>query len=442
MTMPPRSALPVSPPTGTSAPGAGGQSRTIAGSLPGARSVATRLMHGTPGRMRLYGLLGVLAALVLGAVSANALLASQAAVERAANNTAQVVKAQSIHVDLLRADAIATNAFLVGGLQTPASRAAYESAMGRVATGLSEAAAAQPADGEALGALATKVQSYAALVEQARANNRLGLPVGAQYLTEASAGLRSDAIPIIEAVVAANEGRAEAEFDRSNSSLQLFAGLVSLLGLLAVAVWLARRTHRYLNASLTAAIVVLGAGLFLAASTIGGIGNATREVADGDYAQTVQLAKVTTAANDARANESLTLIKRGSGGAFETKWQADDKTVRAGLVALYGDSSTLLDEWRRYADIHADVRNLDDHGQWEKAVALSTSTGTDGAATAFAAFDSDATKARDAAGKSAVATLEGLGGAAPWWAVIVALAALVAAWLVVRGVGQRIEEYR
>src|SRR6478672_5699893 len=131
--------------------------RTIAGSIPTARSIADRLLHGTPGRMRLFGLLGVIAAVLLGAVSANALVASQAAVERAANNTAQVVRVQSIHVDLLRADAVATNAFLVGGRESPESRAKYEEAMGRVASGLARAAAAQPADGTALGVLAQRV---------------------------------------------------------------------------------------------------------------------------------------------------------------------------------------------------------------------------------------------------------------------------------------------
>src|SRR6476661_5237107 len=114
--------IPVAIPAGPASGAPGAQPRTIAGSLsggiPGARSLASRLLHGTPGRMRLFGLLG--------AISANALLASQAAVERAANNTEQVVRVQSIHVDLLRADAVATNAFLVGGLESPDSRLKYE----------------------------------------------------------------------------------------------------------------------------------------------------------------------------------------------------------------------------------------------------------------------------------------------------------------------------
>ena len=75
-------------------------------------------------------------------------------------------------------------------------------------------------------------------------------------------------------------------------------------------------------------------------------------------------------------------------------------------------------------------------------MALSTSTGADGAATAFADFDTAATAQRDAASKSAGEDLAGLGGSAPFYAAALAIAALVAAWLVVRGFGQRIEEYR
>src|SRR6478609_3487281 len=442
----PTTNIPVAFPAGASSGAPSGQApRTIAGSLsggiPGARGLAGRLLHGTPGRMRLFGLLGVVAAVLLGAVSANALLASEAAVERAANNSAQVVRAQSIHVDLLRADAVATNAFLVGGLESPESRASYEGAMGRVAAGIAEAAAAQPADGHALGVLSQRVQTYAALVEQARSNNRLGLPVGAQYLTQASAGLRADAIPIVTQVVKANEDRAKKEFDRSNSSLQLLVGLVSLIGLVALAVWLAKRTHRYLNPSLTGAIALLLVALFVTATVITGVGSAARDVSNGNYQRAVALANVTTAANDARANESLTLIRRGSGASNEQAWVADRKTVDATLATL-NDSATLQDQWSDYVDAHVKVRSLDNGGRWDDAVKLSTSTADGGAAKTFSTFDVAVTQARDSAAKATVTTLETLGRAAPLMAVVVALAALVASWLIVRGVGQRTEEYR
>ena len=308
----PTTNIPVAIPAGASS-GAGrtGQPpRTIAGSIPGARGMLDRLLHGTPGRMRLFGLLGVIAAVLLGVVSVNALLASQAAVERAANNTAQV-SAPSRSTSTCSAPTPwpptpSSSAASSPPSPAPATRAPWPGSP----RGIAEAAAAQPADGKALGVLAERVQTYAALVEQARSNNRLGLPVGAQYLTQASAGLRSDAIPIVTQVVQTNEDRSQKEFDRSNSSLQLLVGVAALIGLVALAVWLARRTHRYLNPSLTGAIALLLVALFVTATIITGIGSATRGVSQGDYQRAVALADVTTAANDARANESLTLIRR------------------------------------------------------------------------------------------------------------------------------------
>ena len=60
---------------------------------------------------------------------------------------------------------------------------------------IAKAAQNQPADGPALGALNEELVTYTSEIEQARANNRQALPVGAQYLKDASAGLRADALP-------------------------------------------------------------------------------------------------------------------------------------------------------------------------------------------------------------------------------------------------------
>jgi hypothetical protein len=154
----------------------------------------------------------------------------------------------------------------------------------------------------------------------------------------------------------------------------------------------------------------------------------------------VTLANATTGANDARANESLTLIKRGSGAANEKSWKNDQATVETDLGRLSDTSLAAL--WNDYVASHQKVRSLDDGGRWDDAVKLSTSTAADGAARTFGDFDVAVTQARDDAAKTTVSSLEGLGGSAPLIAVIVAIAALVASWLVVRGIGQRIEEYR
>ncbi|MEO7753237.1 MAG: hypothetical protein ABIS35_07455 [Terracoccus sp.] len=448
----PTTNIPVSIPAGSPRPGGLGSAHavgaagapppaTLAGSIPSARTVIDRMLYGTPGRMRLLGLVAVIAAIAIGAVSASALLASRAAVERAANTAAQVVRAQSIQVELLRADALATNAFLVGGLESPASAAGYDEAISRVVTGLTTAAAAQPADAAALGALSDDVQTYTSLVEQARSNNRLGLPVGAQYLKEASAGLRTNAMPIIRQITSTNEDRAQKEFGRSGSVLLLIVGVVALVALVAVAVWLARRTHRYLNRSLTAGLVLLVVGLFAAATTITSVGSATAGVAANRYQEAVDLATVRTAANDARANESLTLISRGSGATFEKAWQANDATVTSILRTL-GSGGSLPTLWSDYGKAHTEVRTLDDGGTWDQAVAKATDEGPSGSAGTFTAFDTEVSAQRDTASSDAVAQLTGLGTANPLYAIAIGIASLLAAWLIARGVGQRLEEYR
>ncbi len=439
-----RSPLPPAPSaaraSGTSAPAASGPA-TIRGSGQTIQSAFTGLFQGTPGRMRLLGILSVLAALLLGGAAANAILASEAAATRAANNTEQVVRMQSIHVDLLRADALATNAFLVGGLETAEARAQYDTAMASVARNIAAGAADQPADAKALGVLAEHSQTYAGLVEQARSNNRLGLPVGARYLTEASSLLRTSAIPVVAEVVATNESRAQKEFDRSDSSVQLFIGVAALIVLVLVAVWLARRTHRYLNPSLTLGLALLVVGLFVAATTIGGIGTTTAQVASGHYRQAVDLAHIRTAANDARANESLTLIQRGSGARYETAWVANDEVVREILRRVNGTTG-LTERWDAYASTHEEIRSLDDGGAWEDAVELATTQDDSGATAAFVAFDRQVTEQRDAASTAAIEQLGDLGGGSTVWAVLIALLSLIASWLIVRGIGQRIKEYR
>ena len=458
MTSGPQTNLPVAPPTGSrtplpppssaapvTAPGASAPASaapaTIRGSGQTLQSALTGLFQGTPGRMRLLGIVGVLAALLLGGAAANAILASEAAAERAATTTEQVVRMQSIQVDLLRADALATNAFLVGGLETADARAQYDAAMAAVARNIAAGAAAQPADAKALGTLAEKVQDYAALVEQARSNNRLGLPVGARYLTEASSSLRASAIPVVAEIVKTNEARAQKEFDRSNSSIQLLAGVAALIILALIAIWLARRTHRYLNPSLTGGVALLVVGLVVAATTIGNIGTTTTEVASGAYQQAVDLAQVRTAANDARANESLTLIQRGSGARYQQAWEANDTTVRETLEQVDGGGG-LTGDWDAYATAHEEIRALDDGGQWEQAVELATTQDADGSTAAFNAFDQQVTEQRDTASADAIDQLGALGGGSTVWAVLIAIVSLIASWLIVRGIGQRIKEDR
>ncbi len=459
----PRGATGSAPGTAGTAPGAGtaGAGRPAMVPAPGARPVAapaiggsrTRTwvrgqLRGTPGRMRLLGALAALATALFGVLGAASLRSSATALDQSAANTAQLVRVQSIYADVLRADADATNAFLVGGLEDPAQRADYTDTMRRLTATITEAAREQRADGTALAALAQQVGDYSAQVEQARAYNRQGLPVGAQYLTSASSTLRAQALPIIESLRQANLARAQQEFTAASSAPILVAvGIVALLVLTLVGTWLARRTHRYLNPGLTGAAATVLAALVTGLVLLGSISGDVNRVREGQFAGTLALTNARSAAYDAKALESLSLIQRGQGRALEAPWNARAATVSAELDKLTkvpGDTAGagLATAWAAYTAAYGEVRALDNGGNWDGAVAKATTGDPGGSRPAFAAF----TLAGDTALKTYQDSLQTQVGApatkANVAALLVLLAGLGAAVAATRGIAKRVEEYR
>ena len=413
------------------------------------RAFVTSALEGTPGRMRLIGAVAALAAALFGIIGANNLWSSSAALERADHNTAQVVRMQGIYADLLRADADATNAFLVGGLENAGQREDYDSALAGVSRAITEAAKAQPADGTVLGDLNTRVQAYAATVEQARVYNRQGLPVGAQYLNNASIGLRATALPIVQATVTANQERASEEFAASSNGLALAStGIVALLVLFLAMLWLARRTHRYLNTSLTIGTVLILLALLIGALTLSSVASQITTARGTSYEGTLALATARSAAFDAKSNESLTLVAR-AGNASEPKWKTPSDAVVTNLESLQssgavppGDGARLLDQWRAYVGQHQAIRKLDDAGTWDQAVAAATSTGAGSANVLFSSFTADSAKILGQVSRNTQqqVTAPRTGTTVAGWALLVVC--LGAALLSVRGISQRLEEYR
>jgi CHASE3 domain sensor protein len=394
--------------------------------------------------MRVLGFVAAVVAAVFGLVGAMSLWSSAGALERAAHNTAQVVRIQGIYADLVRADADGTNSFLVGGIEDPAKRADYDQSMARVAKGIAAAAEAQPADSVALGELNGKVQTYATTVEQARVYNRQNQPVGATYLSNASATLRSDILPIVKALVDANKARADAEFDAASRLLTLIlVGLASLAVLVLVMVWLARRTHRYLNPSLFIGTLVVLAALAVGIITLAGVGSQVQAVRNTDFLYTVKLADARTAAYDAKSNESLTLIARGSGSQYDAAWQQQSDALLTSLGSLDDPNQRRLQtDWNAYVEAHKAIRDDDNNGRWDAAVQKALDTGPDSANAKFTTFtnNADATLGRYSAN-----TQGSLLGPVTWVTVlgwVLLVLCVGAAVLMLRGMGQRIEEYR
>ena len=454
---PPPSAVPAGPGRPVGAPAAAPAGSPTPGTQPAADGIRGRLesvtaslraaMAGTPGRLRAVGIVSVAAALLFGLAAGQAFRSADGALERAAANADQLVRIQAIQTNVVQADADATNAFLVGGLEPADQRADYTEAIATASGLIAQAAQHQPADGNALSALNQSLIAYTSQVEQARANNRQALPIGAQYLKGASADLRADALPLLANLGEANNARVTEEFDRA-ARAALWLDVVGLLALVVLAlalVWLARRTRRYVNVPVaTAALVVL---VTMVVGTVGLLSvrsdvDTTRE---GVYAATRSTAQARIAGFDAKSNESLTLIARGSGASFEKAWQASSAAVTTQIAQL-GQNPASSDQsplpWPEYATVHQQIRALDDAGDWEGAVKLATGQGDGTGNTTFAAFDTSSDEQLSALSTQTAQQLGDTGWWLPFAGVLGLLAGVIAALCAWWGVSMRLEEYR
>ena len=277
-----------------------------------------RSLAGTPGRMRVVAALAVVVTLAFGLGAGQAFRSASGALERAGANAAQVVRVQDIRTNLVRADAAATNAFLVGGLEPKDQREAYTRAITRAAELVAQAARAQPADGAALAAVNTDLVDLHQW-RGARTGRQPSGPAGGRAVPHrgqrrpACQGRRPGRSSRTSS--SANADRVQTEFGAVGRALLWLAvpGVLALVVLGGALVWLARRTHRYVNLGLAGAAVAVLVGLVAGWLVLGGVSARVEQVRTGPYAAALATAQARIAAFDAKASESLTLVKRGSG---------------------------------------------------------------------------------------------------------------------------------
>ncbi|MFC7623601.1 hypothetical protein [Microlunatus sp. GCM10028923] len=394
----------------------------------------------TPRRLRQLMVALVVGALLFGVLGAVGLGLQAYALGKAEENTAQLIRVQEIQTHLLTADATATNAFLVGGLEPPAQRETYDAAISNVNRLIVDASDAQPADAEVLQALNTQVNLYTVAIEEARANNRQGFPVGAQYLREASAQLRTDALPILDNLVAANTERADREMSATHPLMFQIAAVLILIGYVLAMIWLARRFKRTINIGVLVGGITLLLSLIIGGIVVSATGSAVNGLRDGAFTDVTAAAEARIEAGDAKSNESLTLIARGSGSAFEKAWQESSAEVAKQLQGL--GVNDLRQTWTTYSGVHEEIRKLDDGGNWDGAVEVATGTGEGTSNHAYNAFDSALASYISDTGQETRSGLNGPGVVLIIGAGLIFVGGIVAAAFARRGVAVRLREYQ
>ncbi len=398
--------------------------------------------------MRLYGGIAIVGCLLFTALAAGALFSQADNLAKARSDAAQLVRIQTIRTNLVSADANLTNAFLVGGLEPTAERSAYTQGISTASKTLAEASGVDAEDALALQGVNDTITTYTGLVEAARANNRQGFPIGAAYLRQATTLLRNDALPVLQRLVLTQQKRVDAAYAASIDDITvLVIGVaLGLLSLVVLLFFLSARTRRWINLSVAAAalgVLVVGAVGVLVMNVVQSKANDTRS---GAYRETVSLATARTDAFDAKSAESLTLIARGSGQAYDERFDrlaANARSILTSLGTVDGiDVSRPFDE---YLTVHRRIRSLDDAGQYDQAVQVATSASlpdTTTANQAFSAFDQASSKALDAQASSLSDDLRSTDGPLKALGYATVLVGLAAATATYRGVLPRLREYR
>ena len=355
----------------------------------------------TPARLRLLLALLILLSLAWGVLAA--LTADQhasAAADVVAVSEPLSLDAEQIYTSLSDADATAANAFLAGGLEPTKARQRYQADITQAAIRIEaasalvgssaartqlpghltkQASAAGTAVGDDLAILSGQLPAYTDEVGTARADNRLGLPLGAAYLREASGLLRGTLLPAASDIYTRESTLLTSASAQATGLPLIVVAVVAGLGLGYVLFrssrWLSRHTHRVVNYGLLlAALAGLVSLVWLVAAFVFGRGDLLHAQQQGS-APAQAFARAEVAALQAHADESLTLIDNGGDDSYQKDYLAQQKllgpgpgTLLAAVQAAGGPGSDVAAQARAWYQAHAALRAKDDGGSHGAAV--------------------------------------------------------------------------
>jgi hypothetical protein len=440
--------------------------RTAGAAVPGRLRQRRLDLTTTPGRLRL--LLGVLVLLCLAWGALAAFTASQ--YESAASSVVTVreplsLDAQQVYAHLSDGNDAAATAFLTGGLEPAATRQRYLADIAAASSGIENATAQGGAGTGAaasdLSTLAQDLPTYAGEIETARADNRQGLPLGAAYLREASSLMRLTLLPAAENLYATENASLNGANSQATGGpligVAVAAGLVVGLALYLAARWLRGRTNRVFNVGLLAAgaVVVLSIG-WLALAFAGARSDLLNAQARG--LTTVQaVAQVSIAAQEAHADESLTLIDNAGDAkpdVYQPYYLTTERALGPGPGTLLTAAAAAargtpaapavgaaVSDAQAWFAVHAKVRSLDDNNGHTAAVTSVLGSAPGDAGQAYAKLTGDLTTAINEDQAVFDSTASAAPGAYTGLAAGVAVAALIMAAACAWGLGRRLAEY-
>ena len=398
--------------TATQPSGSVGQPGGAAGLLAAAvKWLRSRLAgNTTPSLLRLAMVVTTALTVLFGVFGALGVSRREAALADARVAAEQLLAVQELRVNLVHADALASEAYLAGGEASGSLRTEYEAEIAAVGVGVAAVSnGSSPAVASALGEVAQQVARYAGLVEQAQANNRQGFPVVAAFLRQANTVVTTESVPLFTGLEQTLRGQVNSALDRASRAgawLPLF-GAAALAGLAVIGAWLSVRFRRLLNIPLALASGVVAVLLIVGYSMQADAITTAQDATAGPLTLADSAAQVRAAEFAARREETAALIYRGNNQAQRDAFAAES------------------------------VIELSER-DWDAAREASLNSSSADFRAAADAAGQETTEQGAAASAAFADSADGLGTLR----VFVFAGALVAAALALAGLGQRLKEYR
>jgi hypothetical protein len=408
----------------------------------------------TPGRILTIGI--VLACLgVASAVATSTTINHRQRVLNTVLNHTEPLSfaAGRLYTTLSVADAAAATAFIAQA-EPRGVRLRYEQAITDAAVAVTRAASGltdQPLV-ELLGRINAELAVYTGLIEVARTNNREGNPVGSSYLSEASGLMQSTILPDAQRLYKATSERVDTE---TTASTQIPAPVILVVAATVVFGayshrWLTRRTRRRINPGLVVGalgilVMVVWVGTALTLST-----TASRSAKDTAADSLKIVTNVQITAQQARADETLSLIRRGDEEIRKQSFyqridsmheQIDHYMSRPDAVdkADLQGADQLLVRWRQANDR---INSYISVGNYRAATEVALGSNEDDSTPAFDKLDESLVKVMDQSRthlRNDVLNARGGLSGAQVGGVVLSLGAAIAVAL---GLWPRLKEYR
>lgn len=418
-------------------------------------------LYTSPGRLTAVAVLLIVAILAAGlSMSQTTTDRQQRLAQLSATTEPLSHAAQNLYSSLSIADATANTAFSRGILNAEDDlRTDYDDAIARAslsgtraAAGITDVGSRQMRD---IAEIQRLLPIYAGLVESARANSRMGNPVGSTYLAEASDLMGGEILPHAAALYYGTSDAVAAERSQLTGLPWVpLSGLGAAIALLVLAQWiLAHRTGRLVNNGLAAA-TLLTVAAFAAVAVVTLVSWRGPEAFGGSSSPVQLLTQARITAQQTRAAETLDLVHRrpGGGAAFaDSTAEVQDLLSRASDIAARdgqddeGDrvlttANRALVQWQRS---HAMMQRHIDEGNYDLAVDVATGPPNQQVSSVreFGRLDDSLRSAIDASRQDLRARLEDARSASQTLASSVAVLTILAAICVALGFRHPLMEY-